>query len=437
MGTPRNGVAPSELNGSAQPPGKTEKVWVGVRIRPLLPHEKEAKEAVAWTAGNQSTLTCLAEEKNAYQQSTYQYDRVFGERTTSEEVYASAAQPMVRSAMKGYNCTLFAYGQTGSGKTTTMRSVMRHAAKDIFNYIAHSRDREFMLKMCAIEVYNEVVHDLFVDTDTNLKISDDKDRGPVVVDLTEQSIESEEHLLKMLKAVEGRRQVRETRMNQKSSRSHLVVRLYVESRAAPFSTGSLKDLAPVLSTINFVDLAGSERLSQASITTCSRGGLLLQASNINVSLLTLGKVIRALGKRGDHVPYRESNLTRILQPSLSGNSRMAIVCTLSPAAGSVENSRAALHFANHAKAVTMRPVMNEVRNEQALIHKMEAEIVELRRRLVGTGGQAQAGCWPAGTGGLWMHGGTTRILQDDRALVSNLLQQASAGLQGCSVLILK
>ncbi|GLC48508.1 hypothetical protein PLESTB_000105700 [Pleodorina starrii] len=309
--------------------------------------------------------------------------------------------------MKGYNCTLFAYGQTGSGKTTTMRSVMRHAAKDIFEYIAHSRDREFVLKMCAIEVYNEVVHDLLVDVDTNLKISDDKDKGPVVVDLTEQSIESEEHLLKMLKAVEGRRQVRETKMNQKSSRSHLVVRLYVESRSAPFSAveddddlmsddssacgegdsmrggDSLRSLAPVLSTINFVDLAGSERLSQASMADDTDREKIRQkeASNINVSLLTLGKVIRALGKRGEHVPYRESNLTRILQPSLSGNSRMAIVCTISPASGSVENSRAALHFANHAKAVTMRPVMNEVRGEQAIIHKMEAEILELRRKL--------------------------------------------------------
>ncbi|GIL83344.1 hypothetical protein Vretifemale_12169 [Volvox reticuliferus] len=407
MGTPRTNSAPAELNTPIQPPGKTEKVWVGVRIRPLLPQEKDAKETVAWTATSQGTLTCLTEEKNVYQQSSYQYDKVFGESTSSEEVYAAAAQPMVRSAMKGYNCTLFAYGQTGSGKTTTMRSVMQHAAKDVFEYIARSRDREFVLKMCAIEVYNEVVHDLFVDVDTSLKISDDKDRGPIVVDLTEQSIESEEHLRKMLKAVESRRQVRETKMNQKSSRSHLVVRLYVESRPAPISgeeedddlmsddssacgersslrgCDGLKAQAPVLSTINFVDLAGSERLSQAGMVDDMDREKLRQkeASNINVSLLTLGKVIRALGKRGEHVPYRESNLTRILQPSLSGNSRMAIVCTLSPASGSVDNSRAALHFANHAKAVTMRPVMNEVRSEQALIHKMEAEIMELRRKL--------------------------------------------------------
>lgn len=208
LGTPRTNNSQSELYTHTQLPIKTEKVWVGVRIRPLLSHEREAKETGAWTATGPGILTCLTEERSAYQQSSYQYDRVFGESTTSEEVYKAAAQPMVQSAMKGYNCTLFAYGQTGSGKTTTMRSVMRHAAKDIFECIAQSRDREFMLKMCAIEVYNEVVHDLFVDTDTNLRINDDKDKGPVVVELTELSIESENHLLKMLKAVEGRRQVR-------------------------------------------------------------------------------------------------------------------------------------------------------------------------------------------------------------------------------------
>ncbi|KAG2433246.1 hypothetical protein HXX76_008315 [Chlamydomonas incerta] len=401
-------------------PGKSEKVWVGVRVRPLLQHEVDAKETVAWRAADNCTLKCLAEDKGtashqqkSVQQNAFLYDRVFADSCTSEEVYAAAAQPMVQSAMEGYNCTLFAYGQTGSGKTTTMRSVMQHAAKDIFAHISRTRDRDFVLRMCAIEVYNEVVHDLFVDTDTNLKINDDKEKGPVVVDLSEQNIESEEHLLKMLKAVEGRRQVRETKMNQKSSRSHLVVRLYVESRPALASDedassddGSMASddsssgggaggsgagvQAPRMSTINFVDLAGSERLTQASMTDDADKEKLRQkeASNINVSLLTLGKVIRALGaaasKRGgggEHVPYRESNLTRILQPSLAGNSRMAIVCNLSPASGSVDNSRAALHFANHAKNVTMRPVVNEVRDEQALIHKMEVEIAELRRKL--------------------------------------------------------
>lgn len=196
-------------------PGKSEKVWVGVRVRPLLQHEVDAKETVAWRAADNCTLKCLAEEKGStshqqknVQQNAFLYDRVFADSCSSEEVYASAAQPMVQSAMEGYNCTLFAYGQTGSGKTTTMRSVMQHAAKDIFMHISRTRDRNFVLRMCAIEVYNEVVHDLFVDTDTNLKINDDKEKGPVVVDLSEQNIESEEHLMKMLKAVEGRRQVR-------------------------------------------------------------------------------------------------------------------------------------------------------------------------------------------------------------------------------------
>ena len=385
--------------------------------------------------------------------------------------------------------------------------------------------------------------------------------------------------------------------------------------------GAGAHVPPVVSTINFVDLAGSERLSQAGgtpddgdkerlrqkevragaltqaalvdsfsvcgswhvLVACARARptahraarslplvrvCVLQAGNINKSLLTLGEVIRALGDAGanvsacrmhvcrgamrgrlpmcicslpaaqlksncggrasgegkgrslppllcsmlgprrpelwparkpvvspccwmalaavlqarKHVPYRNSKLTRILQPSLSGNSRMAIICTISPAlgerlglglgrarggaaaalrrspwahgwrkrlaartlhggprlphlhatrnlptniawrarcgacchqrhqrrglrcccrfgcrlnarvppaprcpalAGSVDNTRAALHFANCAKKVTMRPQLNEVHDEQAIIRQMEVEIEELRRKLVG------------------------------------------------------
>ncbi|KXZ54627.1 hypothetical protein GPECTOR_4g692 [Gonium pectorale] len=405
----RHATVPDPATIAVTPAGGAEKVWVGVRLRPLLKHEVDGKETEVWRASGPGTLMCLAEEKNAH---TFQYDRVFPASCSSDEVYVTAAQPMVLSAMKGYNCTLFVYGQTGSGKTTTMRSFMHEATKDIFKHIQTTRNREFVLKMSAIEVYNEVVHDLFAEGETSLKINDDRERGPVVVDLSEHVIQSEEGLLKMLKTVEGRRHVRETKMNSKSSRSHLVVRLYVESRPTPCDSDEEVDdddsssdegsvdsrsragasdrsasAVPVVSTMNFVDLAGSERLSQANVATEENAdkqkAKMAETFSINISLLTLGKVIRALGgKKGEHVPYRESNLTRILQPSLSGNSRMAIVCTLSPASGSMDNSRSTLtNFANHAKAVTMRPMLNEVRTEEAALHKYEMQIQELQRQL--------------------------------------------------------
>ncbi len=204
--TPR-GSTTGVMEGSSIGPlaGKEELVWVGIRIRPLLQHEHA--ETVAWTAAGATGLRCIYDDKK---QSACQYDRVFADSCTSDEVYASAAQPLVLSAMEGYNCTLFAYGQTGSGKTTTMKSIMQQSATDIFAHISRARGREFMLRMCAIEVYNEVVHDLFVDGETNLNIRDGE-KGPVVVDLTEQNIESEEHLLALLERMQEKRTVRTTR----------------------------------------------------------------------------------------------------------------------------------------------------------------------------------------------------------------------------------
>lgn len=221
-------MPPSGEAGTPPPPAPAagaaaahEKVWVGVRIRPLLRHELDAGERAAWHASAADTLTCTAaaeDGKPVHQQNSYCYNRVFGDATTSEEVYAQSTRGMVLSAMEGYNCTIFAYGQTGAGKTTTMRSIMRLAAKDVFQHIGVTARREFVLKLQAIEVYNEMVHDLFAaesgsdggtgSLGSNLKIQDDPERGPVVENLTEHSIESEEHLSKMLKAVEARRLVR-------------------------------------------------------------------------------------------------------------------------------------------------------------------------------------------------------------------------------------
>lgn len=86
-----------------------------------------------------------------------------------------------------------------------------------------------------------------------------------------------------------------------------------------------------------------------------------------------------------HLPYRDSKLTRLLQPFLSGNSHMAIITTISPAAGSVDNTRAALHFATAAARVVMRPQLNRVASSKAVIKAMASEIQQLKAKLVSRG----------------------------------------------------
>lgn len=86
------------------------------------------------------------------------------------------------------------------------------------------------------------------------------------------------------------------------------------------------------------------------------------------------------GRQG-HVNYRDSKLTRILQPSLGGNARTAIICTLSPARSHVEQSRNTLLFASCAKEVTTNAQVNVVMSDKALVKHLQREVARLESEL--------------------------------------------------------
>ena len=191
-----------------QSSSRKERVWVGVRIRPLLEQELLAREQPAWQAVKDNTLQCLEPERLAAQQSTsYQYNRVFPESSTSQQVYADAASSLVAAAVNGYNGTIFAYGQTGSGKTHTMQGIMACAAQDVFSLIAQDASREFIIRMAALEIYNENVRDLLQEKSPSVKLLDDPVRGTVADGLTEAGVSSEQQLQQLLNEVAARRQV--------------------------------------------------------------------------------------------------------------------------------------------------------------------------------------------------------------------------------------
>jgi hypothetical protein len=186
---------------------RNERVWVAVRIRPLLELEQLAHERVAWKPLNTTTLQYVDAER-PQQAGTYQYNRVFPDTSSSGEVYQAAARSLVTATMRGYNSTIFAYGQTGSGKTYTMQSMMHAAAEDVFKHIAGAAGREFVVRLSAVEIYNEVVRDLLRDASPALRVQDDPGKGVVAEGLTEAGVQSVEHLRQLLREVEGRRQVR-------------------------------------------------------------------------------------------------------------------------------------------------------------------------------------------------------------------------------------
>ncbi len=149
--------------------------------------------------------------------------------------------------------------------------------------------------------------------------------------------------------------------------------------------GDADDGAAVLvSTLNLVDLAGSERMSK----TGAEGQRAKEGAHINKSLMTLGVVINKLSEgvesKGGHIPYRDSKLTRILQPALGGNSKTAIVCAMTPAASHCEETHSTLKFAQRAKRVINKATKNEVAANgatNAMLKRQQKEIAALKARL--------------------------------------------------------
>ena len=199
-----------------------------------------------------------------------------------------------------------------------------------------------------MEIYNECIMDLLNPSNTNLNIRESNDRIPYVANLTEAHITDFSSIDLCLYNGERNRHTGRTNMNERSSRSHTLLRLILESKMC--DEGTIK-----VSHLNLVDLAGSERAS----ATTGDGVRFKEGTFINKSLLTLGTVIRRLSeaKKDSHIPYRDSRLTRILESSLGGNAKTVIICTVTTA--TIEETHSTLRFASRAKSVENHAIVNE------------------------------------------------------------------------------
>ncbi|XP_054809038.1 kinesin-like protein KIN-7K, chloroplastic [Prosopis cineraria] len=386
-----------------------ENVTVTVRFRPLNPREIRQGEEISWYADGETIV------RNEYNPSiAYAYDRVFGPTTTTRHVYDVAAQHIVNGAMEGINGTIFAYGVTSSGKTHTMHGDQRSpgiiplAVKDAFGIIQETPNREFLLRVSYLEIYNEVVNDLLNPAGQNLRIREDA-QGTFVEGIKEEVVLSPAHALSLIAAGEEHRHVGSTNFNILSSRSHTIFTLTVES--SPCGKNSEGE-AVTLSQLNLIDLAGSES-SKAETTGMRRR----EGSYINKSLLTLGTVISKLTEgRASHVPYRDSKLTRLLQSSLSGHGRVSLICTVTPSSSSAEETHNTLKFAHRAKHIEIQAAQNKIIDEKSLIKKYQHEIQCLKEELE----QLKRGIvtvQPRGTG------------EDDIVLLKQKLEDGQVALQ--------
>ncbi|KAL2780687.1 centromere-associated protein E isoform 2 [Daubentonia madagascariensis] len=353
-------------------------VAVCVRVRPLNSREEALGETaqVYWKTDNNAIYQVDGSK-------SFNFDRVFHSNETTKNVYEEIAAPIINSAIQGYNGTIFAYGQTASGKTYTMMGsedylgVIPRAIHDIFQKIKKFPDREFLLRVSYMEIYNETITDLLCGTQKMkpLIIREDVNRNVYVADLTEEVVYTSEMALKWITKGEKNRHYGKTKMNQRSSRSHTIFRMILESRekGEPSNCeGSVK-----VSHLNLVDLAGSERAAQ----TGAEGVRLKEGCNINRSLFILGQVIKKLsdGQVGGFINYRDSKLTRILQNSLGGNAKTRIICTITPV--SFDETLTTLQFASTAKYMKNTPYVNEVSSDEALLKRYRKEIMDLKKQL--------------------------------------------------------
>lgn len=295
-------------------------------------------------------------------------------------MYLSIVYPIVKGAMEGYHGSVCAYGQTATGKTFSIQGTRKHpgilplAMVDCFKLIKSSVNSKYILRVSYMEIYNECLRDLLSPSSPGVRIVDGKREGILVCGLKEEVVVSPEQVFAHISTGETHRHVGKTNANENSSRSHTIFRLIIECR----ETQSDKVR---ISTLQIVDLAGSESMKMAQTS----GNRKNEGAFINKSLLTFGTVIRKLSEQSSdpnmHIPYRNSKLTRVLQPSLEGNSRIALICTITPELADVSESMNTLQFATRAKLVQTSARVNEEDDTGTLLQRYEEEISELKEEL--------------------------------------------------------
>ncbi|MCL7050855.1 hypothetical protein MKW94_017242 [Papaver nudicaule] len=335
-------------------------IRVFCRVRPLLPDDGAGTESTA------ISYPMSAEAKGrgidmlqSGQKHPFTFDKVFSHDSTQQDVFIEISQ-LVQSALDGYKVCVFAYGQTGSGKTYTMmgrpeapeqKGLIPRSLEQIFQCSQSLKAQGWKYKMQAsmLEIYNETIRDLLTANRTacsessatgkQYTIKHDANGNTHVSDLTIVDVSSFKEVSSLLHQAAQSRSVSKTLMNEQSSRSHFVFTLRISG------VNEITE-QQVHGILNLIDLAGSERLSKSGST----GDRLKETQAINKSLSSLSDVIFALAKKEDHVPFRNSKLTYLLQPCLGGDSKTLMFVNISPDPASVPESLCSLRFAARVNA---------------------------------------------------------------------------------------
>ncbi|XP_061370111.1 kinesin-like protein KIN-14C [Gastrolobium bilobum] len=339
-------------------------IRVFCRVRPLLPDDGPGADMVVSYPTSTEALGRGIELAQSGQKYPFTFDKVFNHEASQQDVFIEISQ-LVQSALDGYKVCIFAYGQTGSGKTYTMmgrpdapelKGLIPRSLELIFQISQSLKDQGWKYKMQAsiLEIYNETIRDLLSSNRSSgidltrtengvpgkqYAIKHDVNGNTYVSDLTIVDVCSVNEISSLLQQAAQSRSVGKTHMNEQSSRSHFVFTL----RICGINENTEQQVQGVL---NLIDLAGSERLSRSGAT----GDRLKETQAINKSLSSLSDVIFALAKKEEHVPFRNSKLTYLLQPCLGGDSKTLMFVNISPDPVSTGESLCSLRFAARVNA---------------------------------------------------------------------------------------
>ncbi|KOC60216.1 Kinesin-like protein unc-104 [Habropoda laboriosa] len=385
-------------------------VKVAVRVRPFNNREisREAQCIIEMTGSTTSILNPKAPpgSKDAIKSFNYDYSYFSmnpndGNYSSQLMVYKDIGEEMLEHAFEGYNVCIFAYGQTGAGKSYTMmgkqeegqEGIIPQICKDLFRKISRNSNEclKYSVEVSFMEIYCERVRDLLNPKNKgNLRVREHPLLGPYVEDLSKLAVMSYEDIHDLIDEGNKARTVAATNMNETSSRSHAVFTIFFTQQKQDSATGLVTEK---VSKISLVDLAGSERAD----STGAKGTRLKEGANINKSLTTLGKVISALAeiatkkkKKADFIPYRDSVLTWLLRENLGGNSKTAMIAAVSPADINYDETLSTLRYADRAKQIVCKAVVNEDANAK-LIRELKEEIQKLRELLKQEGIDVQEG----------------------------------------------
>ncbi|KAL0353585.1 UNVERIFIED_CONTAM: Kinesin-like protein KIN-14C [Sesamum angustifolium] len=337
-------------------------IRVFCRVRPILSDDGVGTDTkvVSFPTSTEAQGRGIDLTQNG-QKLSFTFDKVFMPDASQEDVFVEISQ-LVQSALDGYKVCIFAYGQTGSGKTYTMmgkpappdqKGLIPRSLEQVFEtrQILQAQGWKYEMQVSMLEIYNETIRDLLAPNRSGFdasraenagkqySIKHDANGNTYVSDLTIVDVQSSKEVSYLLDRAAQSRSVGKTQMNEQSSRSHFVFTL----RITGFNESTDQQVQGVL---NLIDLAGSERLSKSGST----GDRLKETQAINKSLSSLSDVIFALAKKEEHVPYRNSKLTYLLQPCLGGDSKTLMFVNVSPDPSSVGESLCSLRFAARVNA---------------------------------------------------------------------------------------